>query len=77
MESGDDIRGEVTRIFARASAGERGAIDEALPLIYSELRSLAGAYIRRERPGHSLQATALAHEAYLRLRDQLPKALLR
>ena len=42
----------------------------ALPQVYNELREVAGIYLRRERPGHTLQPTALVHEAYLRLRDQ-------
>lgn len=45
------------------------SLDELLPIVYDELRGLAGAYIRRERPGHTLQPTALAHEAYVRLVD--------
>lgn len=46
------------------------AVDHWLPLVYDELRSLAGRYLRREAPGHTLQATALVHEAYLRLAKQ-------
>lgn len=46
------------------------AADHWLPLVYDELRSLAGRYLRREAPGHTLQATALVHEAYLRLAQQ-------
>jgi RNA polymerase sigma-70 factor (ECF subfamily) len=49
--------------------GERG-LAEALPQVYNELREVAGVYLRRERPNHTLQPTALVHEAYLRLRDQ-------
>jgi RNA polymerase sigma factor (TIGR02999 family) len=51
------------------SAGDRGALDRLLPLVYSELRRLARCYMRRERPGHTLQTTALVNEAYLRLID--------
>ena len=47
-----------------------GAPDHLLPLIYGELRRLAASYLRRERPGHTLQPTALVHEAYVRLLDQ-------
>jgi len=54
----------------RLTDGDRGVLDELLPLIYSELRKLASNYLRRERSGHTLQATALVHEAYLRLVDQ-------
>jgi len=49
------------------SSADRPAADELLPAVYDELRRLAGAYMRRERPGQTLQATALVHEAYLRL----------
>ena len=48
-------------------ADERPSLDVALPVVYRELRRLAGAYLRHERPGQTLQATALVHEAYLRL----------
>lgn len=48
----------------------RATVDELLPLVYDELRLLARAYMRRERPGHTLQPTALVHEAYLRLIEQ-------
>ncbi|HYH87505.1 MAG TPA: sigma-70 family RNA polymerase sigma factor [Pyrinomonadaceae bacterium] len=61
---------EVTRLLVRLTDGDRGVLDELLPLIYGELRKLASNYLRRERSGHTLQATALVHEAYLRLVDQ-------
>ena len=48
----------------------QAALDRLLPLIYTELRQLARRYMRRERPGHTMQTTALIHEAYLRLVDQ-------
>jgi RNA polymerase sigma factor (TIGR02999 family) len=51
------------------TADPRLDIDQLAPLVYQELRRLAGAYMRRERPGQTLQATALVHEAYLRLAD--------
>ena len=51
------------------SDGDQNALDQLTPIIYDELRRLAGHYLRRERPGHSLQATALVNEAYLRLVD--------
>jgi RNA polymerase sigma factor (TIGR02999 family) len=60
----------VTRLLADLHAGRTGAFDELLPLVYDELRSLAVAQLRRERPDHTLQATALVHEAYLRLVGQ-------
>jgi RNA polymerase sigma-70 factor, ECF subfamily len=51
-----------------------GLDDALVPAVYNELRRLAHSYLRRERPGHTLQATALVHEAYLRLIDQFPAA---
>jgi RNA polymerase sigma factor (TIGR02999 family) len=61
---------EVTRVLIRAGAGDAGAAEDLLPLVYAELRGLAGGYMRREREGHTLDPTALVHEAYLRLVDQ-------
>lgn len=63
----DDPTPDVTAILAAWRAGERGALDRLMPLVYDELRSLAEGYLRRERPDHTLQATAVLHEAYLRL----------
>jgi RNA polymerase sigma-70 factor, ECF subfamily len=63
MEGG----GQVTRILSRLSGGDRKAVDELLPLVYAEMRAIAAGYMRRERRGHTLQPTALTHEAYLRL----------
>jgi RNA polymerase sigma-70 factor (ECF subfamily) len=60
----------VTQLLERWSEGDREALEELLPLVYDELHRLAGAYLRRERPNHTLQATALVNEAYLRLIDQ-------
>jgi RNA polymerase sigma factor (TIGR02999 family) len=62
-----DIRGDVTRLLGQLRAGDAGASDQLVPLIYEELRRIAGAQMRRERPGHTLQATAVVHEAYMRL----------
>lgn len=64
---GPSARGEVTRLLASWQSGDRSASDELLPLVYDELRRLAASYLRRERQGHTLQATALVHEAYMRL----------
>ena len=50
--------------------GDQQALDRLLPLVYDELRRLAAGYLRREHPGHTLQTTALVHEAYFRLVDQ-------
>lgn len=63
----EDRSGDVTRILARWRAGEAQAVDDLLPLVYDELRALAQGHLRRERADHTLQATALVHEAYLRL----------
>jgi RNA polymerase sigma factor (TIGR02999 family) len=60
----------VTQLLIELSNGNRATVDLLLPLIYDELRRLAVGYLRRERAGHTLQATALVHEAYLRLADQ-------
>jgi RNA polymerase sigma factor (TIGR02999 family) len=59
--------GEVTQLLKAMHNGDPAAADRLLPLIYSELHRLARAYMRRERPDHTLQATALINEAYLRL----------
>ena len=60
---------EVTQILAAIQQGDPKAADELLPLVYQELRKLAAQKMARERPGHTLQATALVHEAWLRLGD--------
>ena len=57
----------VTQLLHAAARGERHASDQLLPLVYEELRRLAGSLMRSERPGQTLQPTALVHEAYLRL----------
>jgi len=58
---------EVTRLLDAAAAGDRQAAADLLPLVYDELRTLAAARMAAESPGHTLDATALVHEAYLRL----------
>lgn len=58
---------DITHLLDRWGAGDSAAFDELLPLVYNELRRLADAYLRRERTDHTLQPTALVHEAYLRL----------
>jgi RNA polymerase sigma factor (TIGR02999 family) len=60
---------EVTRILSAVDQGETHAAEQLLPLVYEELRRLAAQKLRQERPGQSLQPTALVHEAYLRLVD--------
>jgi len=67
---GNPSPSEVTQTFLRWRQGDARALDALLPLVYDEMRRLAAGYIRSERPGHTLQPTALAHEAYLRLLDQ-------
>lgn len=59
--------GDVTRLLVAIGAGDRHAPGDLLPLVYEELRRLAAQRLERERPGQTLQATALVHEAYLRL----------
>jgi RNA polymerase sigma factor (TIGR02999 family) len=60
---------EVTRILSAMEQGDSGAAAQLLPLVYEELRRLAAARLAQEKPGQTLQATALVHEAYLRLVD--------
>lgn len=60
----------VTELLREASNGNRESLDQLLPLVYNELRGLADAFMRRERANHTLQPTALVHEAYIRLIDQ-------
>jgi RNA polymerase sigma factor (sigma-70 family) len=61
---------DVTRILAQFDSGDPAAADQLLPLVYEELRKLAAAKLAHEKPGQTLQATALVHEAYLRLVGQ-------
>lgn len=58
---------DVTRILSAIDSGDPHAVDQLLPLVYAELRTLAAAKLAREMPGQTLNATALVHEAYLRL----------
>ena len=58
---------EVTRVLSDLASGDAQAADKLLPLVYEELRRLAAAQLAREKPGQTLDATALVHEAYLRL----------
>jgi RNA polymerase sigma factor (TIGR02999 family) len=62
-----DSRSECTRLLQQLATGDEAAADLLFPLIYDDLRGLAQSYLRRERPGHTLQPTALVHEAYVRL----------
>jgi RNA polymerase sigma factor (TIGR02999 family) len=60
----------VTLLLAEWAKGNQQALDDLTPLVYRELRQLAASYLRKERLGHTLQPTALVHEAYMRLVDQ-------
>jgi RNA polymerase sigma factor (TIGR02999 family) len=62
--------GYTTQLLRAWSQGDRAALDQLMPLVYDELRRLAHHYLRQQRPEHTLQATVLVHEAYLRLVDQ-------
>ncbi len=61
---------ETARRLEAAASGDRGAAAELMPLVYDELRGLAAAYLRHERPNHTLQPTAVVNEAFLRMVDQ-------
>lgn len=61
---------DVTELLIAWNEGNQESLERLLPAVYDELRKLARSYLRRERPDHTLQATALVHEAYLRLIDQ-------
>jgi RNA polymerase sigma factor (TIGR02999 family) len=61
---------DVTRMLVQWSNGEQSALDQLIPLVYDEMRQIAGRVLKRERRDHTLQPTALVHEAYLRLIDQ-------
>jgi RNA polymerase sigma factor (TIGR02999 family) len=62
--------GQVTQLLLAWGDGDRSAYERLVPLVYGELHEMARRYLRRERPDHTLQPTALVHEAYLRLVDQ-------
>ena len=64
------VPGRVTELLADWSRGDKAALDQLMPLVYDELHRLARRYLSRERPDHTLAATALVHEAYLKLVDQ-------
>jgi RNA polymerase sigma factor (TIGR02999 family) len=61
---------DVTQLLERVSGGDRAAADALIEAVYGELRHLANSHLRRERSGHTLSATALVHEAWVRLADQ-------
>jgi len=67
-----DSSNQVTQLLIRWRGGDREALEALMPLVYDELRRLAHHYLRQERNDHTLQSTALVHEAYLRLAGQNP-----
>lgn len=69
MDTRDDTEPDVTALLRQMSGGSGEALDALVPLVYRELRSIAHRHLRREDPGHTLNTTALVHEAYLRLVD--------
>src|SRR5438046_711607 len=66
----DTSTGDVTKLLQASGTGNRDALDRLLPLVYEELRRLAHSFLTYERSDHTLQTTALVHEAYLKLIDQ-------
>lgn len=66
---GDPLSQNITHLLKEWGDGDQRALDELTPIVYEELRQQAARYLRKERPGHSLQATALINEAFLRLID--------
>jgi RNA polymerase sigma-70 factor (ECF subfamily) len=68
-EPGTPLGGKVTEFLRAWSDGDRAALDSLTPIVYAELHRLARRYMKGERPGHSLQTTALVNEAYMRLVD--------
>lgn len=70
MKVSKDETREVTRLLQNLNDGKAEAVDELIPLVYAELRRLAAHYLKNEREGHTLQPTALVHEAFLKLVEQ-------
>jgi RNA polymerase sigma-70 factor (ECF subfamily) len=68
-QSGDSAAGDVSTLLRAWSDGDRSALERMIPIVYGELRRVAHRHMMRERPGHSLQTTALVNEAYMRLVD--------
>jgi len=69
VELGETARGPITVLLSRVNDGDRRALDDLIPLVYQELHRIADVFLRRESRNHTLQSTALIHEAYLRLAD--------
>jgi len=65
----------ITELLMKWGRGDKAALDELMPLVYEELRKLAASYLRRQAGAHTLQATALVHEAYVRLADRQSASL--
>src|SRR5712692_10224412 len=68
-QPGEAAVGDVSALLRAWSDGDQSALDKLTPIVYDELHRLARGYMKRERPGHSLQTTALVNEAYMRLVD--------
>src|SRR5271167_3553207 len=68
-QPGEPAVGDISALLHAWSDGDQSALEKLTPLVYDELRGLARRYMKRERPGHSLQTTALVNEAYMRLVD--------
>jgi RNA polymerase sigma factor (TIGR02999 family) len=68
-QPGDAAAGDISRMLRAWSSGDQGALERLTPIVYDELHRLARRFMKRERPGHSLQTTALVNEAYTRLVD--------
>ena len=75
MRSGGTLPEGVTQLLHRWSQGESDALDRVLPMVYGELRRLAGRHLRQERASHTLQDTGLVHEAYMRIAKRAPQRL--
>ena len=66
----EPIPAEVTQLLQQWSSGDRDALDDLIPLVYEELRRMAQGHMARERDGHTMQATALVNEVYLKLKNE-------
>lgn len=66
----EEQQSQVTQLLVKWNNGDEQALESLMPLVYGELKRLAGSYLRRERPDHTLQSAALVNEAYVRLVDQ-------
>jgi RNA polymerase sigma-70 factor, ECF subfamily len=68
-QPGESAVGDISELLRAWSEGEQSALEKLTPIVYDEIHHLAGRYMKRERPGHSLQTTALVNEVYVRLVD--------